>query len=73
MERKTLEEIEIAVPETVTYDNNANWRVVGGEDAEPGQFPYIVSLRRTNINSHMCGGTIISNVYILTACHCTLG
>lgn len=63
--------IEVVIPENVNYDNNLNWRVVGGSNAALGQFPYIVSLRRSG--SHFCGGTIVSNVYIISAAHCTTG
>uniref|UniRef100_A0A1B0BPW0 Lectizyme n=1 Tax=Glossina palpalis gambiensis TaxID=67801 RepID=A0A1B0BPW0_9MUSC len=43
-------------------------RIVGGRNAIPGQFPYAVSLRYNNV--HICGGSIISANYILTAAHC---
>lgn len=65
--------IEVQIPEDVTYDENARWRVVGGSDAEEGQFPYIVSLRRVSTGAHFCGGTIVSNAYVLSATHCTEG
>lgn len=34
-------------------------RIVGGQPADDGQFPYVVALR-TQANVHLCGGTIIS-------------
>ncbi|XP_062141703.1 serine protease SP24D-like [Drosophila sulfurigaster albostrigata] len=43
-------------------------RVVGGVDATIGQFPHQVSLRQSG--SHICGGSIISRDYVLTAGHC---
>lgn len=43
-------------------------RIVGGVDAVEGQFPHQISLRRNG--SHICGGSIISRNYILTAAHC---
>uniref|UniRef100_A0A1A9WSE0 Lectizyme n=1 Tax=Glossina brevipalpis TaxID=37001 RepID=A0A1A9WSE0_9MUSC len=43
-------------------------RIVRGRNATLGQFPYMVSLRYRN--SHICGGSIISANYILTAAHC---
>ncbi|XP_075155601.1 serine protease SP24D-like [Haematobia irritans] len=45
-----------------------NGRVLGGQDAYEGQFPYMTSLRRNG--SHRCGATIISQIYELTAAHC---
>lgn len=49
-------------------------RIFGGEEASPGQFPHQISLRleRNNTYSHICGGSIISDRFILTAAHCYL-
>lgn len=43
-------------------------RIVGGSDAAAGQFPYQCSLRRGQ--HHTCGGSIITNRWILSAAHC---
>lgn len=46
-------------------------RIVRGNTAQRGQFPYIVSLRHPQSNQHFCGGTILSDVWIVTAARCT--
>lgn len=46
-------------------------RIVGGTQASPNEFPYQISLRR--LGSHICGGSIYKNNWVLTAAHCTDG
>ncbi|XP_065084072.1 chymotrypsin-2-like [Ochlerotatus camptorhynchus] len=46
-------------------------RIVGGQNANPGQFPYQVSLR-SSANAHFCGGSIVNTRYVLSAAHCSL-
>ena len=47
-------------------------RIVGGEVAELGQFPYQVGiyLFDPNDKTYICGGSIINEEWILTAGHC---
>ncbi|XP_070824350.1 chymotrypsin-like elastase family member 2A isoform X1 [Chaetodon trifascialis] len=47
-------------------------RVVGGQDVRPKSWPWQVSLQyRSGSNFyHTCGGTLISNQWVLTAAHC---
>ncbi|XP_044759117.1 trypsin-1 isoform X1 [Coccinella septempunctata] len=45
-----------------------NAKIVGGEDAEKAEFPWLVSITRRG--GHFCGGTLISNRFVLTAGHC---
>ncbi|CAF0751091.1 unnamed protein product [Adineta steineri] len=48
-------------------------RIVGGEDARELSWPMVVSLRWSDPNRHWCGGSILSDSYILTAAHCLHG
>ncbi|XP_045181242.2 uncharacterized protein LOC123540352 isoform X3 [Mercenaria mercenaria] len=42
--------------------------VVGGEDADPGEWPWHVALYFGG--QYFCGGTLISDTFVLTAAHC---
>ena len=51
----------------------ARTRIIGGGPARNGQIPYQVHLRPANGNKGThCGGTIISNNWVLTAGHCVV-
>lgn len=45
----------------------ANTRIVGGQDASPGAWPWQVFLAGSD---HNCAGSLITNEWVLTATHC---
>lgn len=54
---------------------SAGDKIVGGHETKPHQYPWLVSLWLEypdwDLDQHMCGGTLITPQYVLTAAHCT--
>lgn len=56
-----------------SFENSAftnDFRIVNGSNAAAGQFPHQVSVRIRQGNSHLCGGSILTTRWILSAAHC---
>lgn len=55
---------------------NFSPKIVGGRDAEENEFPYVVSLRRAEMEIilgqtyHVCGASILNLDTVVTASHC---
>lgn len=45
-------------------------RIVGGEEVKQDSWGWAVSIR--NRNNHICGGSLISSTFVLTAAHCLI-
>ncbi|KAM4544629.1 coagulation factor IXb isoform 2-T2 [Odontesthes bonariensis] len=59
---------------TIRAEDNVNQRIVGGDEAVPGEIPWQVSLM-SHSDSLMraqpfCGGSLLSEFWVITAAHC---
>ncbi|KAL9884047.1 trypsin-1-like [Glossina fuscipes fuscipes] len=45
-------------------------KIVNGTTALPGEFPFMISLRRSSSGRHVCGASLLNRVWVLTAAHC---
>lgn len=63
-----------ALPKNCGRNNITNTRIVNGEEALPGSWPWLVALyiEEGGIKSASCGASIISESFVLTAAHCVI-
>ncbi|XP_039541726.1 trypsin isoform X4 [Pimephales promelas] len=47
-----------------------NTKIVGGQNAVVGSWPWQASLHRISTASHFCGGSLINKDWVLSAAHC---
>ncbi|XP_018306892.1 trypsin-1-like [Mycetomoellerius zeteki] len=66
--------INIQMPPTGPGLTSFETRVVGGDEAPKGRYPYMLSLQRLSLFSyqHFCGGSILNEQWGITAAHCTV-
>lgn len=50
-------------------------RIVGGSYAKPGEFPYqaFLLMVKSNDDGYTCGGSVLSERWIITTAHCLDG
>jgi secreted trypsin-like serine protease len=79
MTRRLLRTFPIAMLLCATLPAGAGVtpRIVGGNDADPGEYPFAAALvssgSRNNFDGQFCGGAVIADHWILTAAHCVQG
>ncbi|XP_049840403.1 trypsin-1-like [Schistocerca gregaria] len=61
----------LALPSQAFLGRKASGRIIGGTNADIGDYPWQVSFQK--LGSHNCGGSIISSSWVLTAAHCVDG
>ncbi|KAG7217086.1 hypothetical protein INR49_027626 [Caranx melampygus] len=59
---------------TITEQQNTDQRIVGGDEAAPGEIPWQVTLMSHSVSlgraMPFCGGSLLSELWVITAAHC---
>ncbi|KAL3277748.1 hypothetical protein HHI36_013088 [Cryptolaemus montrouzieri] len=50
------------------FQHMMDFKIVGGSETSIKDFPFMVSVQR--LSHHICGGTIVTKIFVLTAAHC---
>ncbi|KAJ7996349.1 hypothetical protein DPEC_G00236180 [Dallia pectoralis] len=57
---------------TIQEQKSNDKRIVGGDEATPGEIPWQVSLMNKHTGLGFCGGTLLSELWVITAAHCLI-
>ena len=52
------------------FYSEAEKRIIGGEPAAEGSWPWIMAIRLREGGKHFCGGSIVSDKWSVSAAHC---
>lgn len=54
-------------------ESGISTRIINGTPADAGNFPFMVALHYSTLQSSFCGGSYLGDKYVLTAAHCVTG
>ncbi|XP_010893534.1 coagulation factor IXb [Esox lucius] len=55
---------------TIQEEKSNDQRIVGGDEVTPGEIPWQVSLMNNITGLSFCGGSLLSELWVITAAHC---
>ncbi|MEY9363576.1 secreted trypsin-like serine protease [Bradyrhizobium yuanmingense] len=61
---------EFSCIEPVT--KQGQYRIIGGADADPAQWPFLVGIFAPNFGAPFCGGSLVNKQWVVTAAHCVV-
>ncbi len=53
-------------------ESGVSSRIIGGEQANAGEWPYMVALNARNSSHVFCGGRYLGGRYVFTAANCVV-
>ncbi|XP_028838679.1 coagulation factor IXb [Denticeps clupeoides] len=55
---------------TITEKKKSDYRIVGGDEATPGEIPWQAALINSATKLVFCGGSLLTEYWVITAAHC---